>query len=106
MRKQNFVGLQIEYFPIGVLVHQSAYTKKILKPFYMDKTHPLSSLMIVRSLDVKNDSFRSCENGEELLSPEVQYFSALGTLMYLANCTYPNIDFSINLLARYCSSPT
>ena len=57
-------GLQIERFPTGVLVHQLAYTKKILKCFYMDKAHPLSSLMIVRSLDVKNDQFRPYENGE------------------------------------------
>ena len=26
--------------------------------------------------------------------------------MYLANCTHPNIAFSINLLARYSSAPT
>ena len=37
----------------------------------MDKAHPFSSPMIVRSLDVKNDQFRPCENGEELLGPEV-----------------------------------
>ena len=58
------LSLQIEYFPTGVLVHQSAYTKKILKRFYMDKTHPLSSSMIVRSLDVKNDSFHPYEKGK------------------------------------------
>ena len=51
------LGLQIEHFPTRVLVHQLAYTKKILKHFYMDKTHPLSLLMIVRSLNVKNDLF-------------------------------------------------
>ena len=33
------LSLQIEHFPTGVLVHQSAYTKKILKRFYMDKAH-------------------------------------------------------------------
>ena len=67
----------------------------------MDKTHPLSSSMIVRSLDVKNGSFRPCENGEELLGLEVPYLSAIGALMYLANCTRPYIVFSVNLLARY-----
>ena len=41
------LGLQIEHFPNGVLVHQSTYIKKVLKCFYMDKTHPLSSLMVV-----------------------------------------------------------
>ena len=100
------LGLQIEHVPTGVLVHQSTYTKKILKRFYLDKAHPLSSPMIVRSLDVKNDSFRPCENCEELLGPKVPYLSPIGALMYLANCTRPNIAFSVNLLARYSSAPT
>ena len=63
------IGLQIDHFPNGVLVHQSTYIKKILKCFNMDKAHPLSSSMVVRSLDVKNDPFRPCEKGEELLGP-------------------------------------
>ena len=100
------IGLQIEYFPNGVLVHQSTYIKKILKRFNMDKAHPLSSPMVVRSLDVKNDPFRPCEKGEELLGPEVPYLSVIGALMYLANCTRPDIAFSVNLLVRYSSAPT
>ena len=81
------IGLQIEHFSNGVLVHQSTYIKKILKRFNMDKTHPLSSHIVVRSLDVKKDLFRHCEKGEELLGPKVPYLSVIGTLMYLANCT-------------------
>ena len=100
------IGLQIEHFPNGVLVHQSTYIKKILKRFNMDKAHPLSSPMVVRSLDVKNDPFRPCEKGEKLLGPEVPDLSAIGALMYLANCTRPDIAFSVNLLARYSSAPT
>ena len=72
----------------------------------MDKAHPLSSPMVVRSLDVKNDLFRPCEKSEELLGPEVPYLSVIGALMYLANCTRPDIAFSVNLLARYSSAPT
>ena len=64
------LGLQIERFPTGIVVHQSAYTKKILKRFYMNEAHPLTSPMVVRSLDVKKDSFRPCEKGEELLGPD------------------------------------
>ena len=53
----------------------------------MDKAHPLSSPMDVRSLDLKKDPFRHCEKGEELLGPEVPYLSVISALMYLANCT-------------------
>ena len=52
------LDLQIQHFPNRVLVHQLTYIKKVLKRFYMDKAHLLSSPMVVRSLDVKNDSFR------------------------------------------------
>ena len=41
------LNLQIEHFPNGVLIHQSTYIKKILRGFHIDKTHPLSSPMIV-----------------------------------------------------------
>ena len=72
----------------------------------MDKAHPLNISMVVRSLDVKRDIFRPQEDNEELLGSEVPYFSAIGALMYLANNTRPYIAFSVNLLARYNSSPT
>ena len=72
----------------------------------MDKAHPLCSPMVVRSLDVKKDPFRPCEKGKELLGPEVQYLSVIGALMYLDNCTQPDIAFSVNLLGRYSSAPT
>ncbi|XP_062075085.1 secreted RxLR effector protein 161-like [Humulus lupulus] len=70
----------------------------------MDKSHPLSSPMVVRSLYVKNDSFQPGKEHEELLGLEVSYLSAIEALMYIVNCTRPDIAFSINLLARYSSS--
>uniref|UniRef100_A0A2N9FK49 Reverse transcriptase Ty1/copia-type domain-containing protein n=1 Tax=Fagus sylvatica TaxID=28930 RepID=A0A2N9FK49_FAGSY len=100
------LGLQIEHLPDGILIHQSTYIEKVLKHFHMDKAHPLSTPMVVRSLDVKKDPFRPQEVGEETLGPEVPYLSAIGALMYLANCTRPDIAFSVNLLARYSSAPT
>ena len=72
----------------------------------MDKSHPLRSPTVVRSLEVTEDPFRPKEENEELLGPEVPYLSAIGALMYLANYTQLGITFSVNLLARYCSTPT
>ena len=100
------LSLQIEYCLNGVLIHQSSYTEKVLKRFYIGKSHPLNSPMVVRSLEVTKDPFQPKEENDELLGPEVPYLSAIGALMYLANYTGPDIAFSVNLLARYNSAPT
>lgn len=72
----------------------------------MDKTHPLSTPMVVRSFEASKDPFRPQEENEEPLDPEVPYLSEIDTLMYLANATRTDIEFSVNLLLRYSSSPT
>ncbi|KAL5553718.1 hypothetical protein UlMin_041119 [Ulmus minor] len=72
----------------------------------MDKANPLSTPMVVRILNVEKDPFRPCEDNEDIVGPEVPYLSAIGALMYLANCTRPDIAFVVNLLARFSSSPT
>ena len=38
---------------------------------YTDKEHPLSTPMVVRSLDIDKDPFRPHENDNELLGPKV-----------------------------------
>ncbi|GKA76909.1 retrovirus-related pol polyprotein from transposon TNT 1-94 [Tanacetum coccineum] len=100
------LGLQIKHLKDGILVHQETYTKKLLKRFYMDKSHSLSTPMVVRILDVKKDPFRPRDVDEEILGPEVPYLSAIGALMFLAGHTRPDIAFSLNLLARFSSCPT
>ena len=72
----------------------------------MDKAYPLSTPIVVRSLDIKTDPFRPKEDDEMVLGPEVPHLSAIGALLYLAQCTRPDIAFSVNLLARYNSAPT
>ena len=100
------LGIQIEHLSTGIFIHQSTYTEKMLKRFNMDKAYPLSTAMVVRTLDVQKDPFRPPDEGETILGPETPYLSAIGTLMYLANNTRPDIAFAVNLLARYSSTPT
>ena len=100
------LNLQIEHLPNGILVHQSTYTEKVLKQFYMDKAHPLSTPMVGWSLNVKKDPFRPQEDDKETLCPEVPYLSAIGGLMYLAKYTQLDITFAVNLLVRYSFAPT
>ena len=72
----------------------------------MKKANLLSTPIVVRSLNVKNDPFRPCEDNEEVFGHEVPYLSAIGALMYLPNCTQADITLATNLLAIFSSSPT
>nr|GEZ49944.1 retrovirus-related Pol polyprotein from transposon TNT 1-94 [Tanacetum cinerariifolium] len=62
-------------------------------------------VIVYLSLHVDNDPFRPCEEDEDVFGPEVPYLSAIGALVYLTNCTRPDISFAVNLLARFSSSP-
>ena len=99
-------GIQLKHLPSGILVHQAAYTQKVLEKFNMNKSYPSKTPIIVRSLDMEKDPFRLWEEGEEILRPEVPYLSAIGVFMYLTNCTRPDIIFAVNLLAQHNAAPT
>ena len=46
------IVIQIEHLSSGIFIRQSSYTKKMMKRFNMDKVYPLSTPMVVRTLDV------------------------------------------------------
>jgi hypothetical protein len=72
LEKTKFcLSLQIEYLNDGVFMYQETYDTKVLNRFYMDKSHMLSTLMVVRSLEVNKDPFRPQEKDEKLFGPEV-----------------------------------
>jgi inorganic pyrophosphatase len=91
---------------MDILVHRYTYIHKVLKKFNMDKVYPGKTSMIVLTLEMDTDPFRSWEEGEEVLSPEFSYLSVIGALMYLTNNTRPDIVFAVNLLTRHSTSPT
>ena len=61
--------------------------QKIFKRFYMDKSHLLSTPMIVRLLNVKRGSFDPRKGNEKVFSSEIPYLSARRALIYFANNT-------------------
>ncbi|CAN4121034.1 unnamed protein product [Withania somnifera] len=97
------LGPQIEHLANGIFIHQSAYTEKILKIFYMDKAYPLSTPMVVRSLDVNKDPFRPQEENEELLGPEVPYLGVIGAIIMYYGTLSGTIDTGLFYSNGYCT---
>ena len=56
---------------------------KVLMQFYMDKSHSLSTPMIMRSLDINDDSVWSQKKDEELLGNETPYLGVIRALVHL-----------------------
>jgi hypothetical protein len=91
---------------MGILVHQSAYVKKVLVKLNMYKANPLMTPMIIRALEKDTDPFGPKQGGEEVLGAKYSYLSVIDALMYHANNTRPDIAFTVNCLARHSASPT
>ena len=64
----------------------------------MDAGHPLSSLIVVQSLDLKKKTvFRPCDEGGGMFGLET---------LYLTNCNRLDIVFAVNILAIFSAKPT
>jgi hypothetical protein len=61
------LGLQIEHFQTGIIIHQSSYIKKVLEKFNMNKAYPQRTPMIVHALKEDKDPFRPKQEVEEVL---------------------------------------
>ncbi len=86
----------------GITINQIAYIRDILHEFGMDKANGTRT-----PLPTKADLFPATED-ETILSPSERntYRSLIGSLLYLAVCTRPDISFSVSVLARQVHAPT
>ena len=98
------LGLQIQHFSHGILLHQQAYTRKVLKHFHMDQAHALAAPMIGRSR-TSEDPYQPCSEEEEIVDRQ-RYLTAVGAFTYLMTHTRPDIAFATNILARHSQKPT
>lgn len=91
-----FLGLQIKQTKEGIFVHQTKYSKELLKKFDMADCKPIATPMATTS------SLGPDEDGEEV--DQREYRSMIGSLLYLT-ASRPDIHFSVCLCARFQASP-
>ena len=46
-KTRYYLNLQIEHCSNDILIHQSTYIEKMLKQFYMDKSHPIDVILFL-----------------------------------------------------------
>ena len=93
-----FLGVQVMQDNGTVWMGQPTFTEAILQKYGMDEAKPVKTPVSV------NAKLKSSEDSE-LVDQNLNQ-SAVGSLLYLAMRTRPDIAFAVSNVARYCSNPT
>lgn len=90
------LGIKIIITPQGISLSQSHYVEKILQKYNKYDQSPVRT-----PVDPSHHLFKN--KGEGI--SQLEYSRIIGSLMYLSNCTRPDIAYSISKLSRYTSNP-
>ncbi|GBM81735.1 Retrovirus-related Pol polyprotein from transposon TNT 1-94 [Araneus ventricosus] len=86
-----FLGLQIQHLDDGsIFIHQENYCRKVLDSFNMSSANPVS---------VPFDKSLTYLDHSEMLQEDIPYRKAVGSLMYLAVVSRPDIAYSVGMLS-------
>jgi len=97
---RQFVAIEDYHNGTGVSLGQKAYIISILRQFGMEHTHDVSTPIDTNvKLDLAEDQ------GEKQLEDITDYQALVGSLMYAALATRPDISYAVAALSRYNSWP-
>jgi transposase InsO family protein len=98
-----FLGVRVDYdIKAGFLaLSQAAYATDILRRFNMEECRTVSVPMEARLQVVEGVA----DKEEIVFMLDKDYSALVGALLYLANCTRPDLAYAVNQLARFMSNP-
>ncbi|XP_077214618.1 uncharacterized protein LOC143849484 [Tasmannia lanceolata] len=91
------LGMKISKTKVGFTLSQPHYVEKILKRFNNFDVKPVSSPY--------DSSVKLVRNSGHSVS-QSEYAQVIGNLMYLMNCTRPDIAYVVSRLSRYTQNPS
>ena len=90
------LGIKISRTQDGLVLSQSHYIEQVLEKFKAYNINPKRSPVDVNLHLAKNTG---------ISISQLEYSRILGSLMYVMNCTRPDIAYSVSKLSRYTSNP-
>ena len=90
------LGIKISRTSDGIILSQSHYVEKLLDKFNNGDTNVAKSPVDLTLHLVKNNNAPVAQ---------LEYSRVIGSLLYLTNCTRPDIAQCVNRLSRYTSNP-
>lgn len=82
-----------------ISIDQQRYIEAILNRFGMEDCNPIATPMDV------NTKYSRDMDGKDEGNKKIPYREAIGSLLYAAQVTRPDINFSVILLSRFCENP-
>lgn len=93
-----FLGLEINQMSDGsIFVHQTAYAKRVLQKFEMENCS---------SVSVPSDPNQTLSKEDDSEKSKYPYRQLIGSLMYLAVATRPDICYAVSNASRYLENPS
>jgi len=99
-KPEYFVGLEITRLKDNsIFISQSNYTSQLLKKFCLENTTPIS-------IPEDPNCDLTMESGSILEEGQVPYRQAIGSLMFLAVVSRPDISHAVGVVSRYADKYT
>ncbi|RVW74179.1 Retrovirus-related Pol polyprotein from transposon TNT 1-94 [Vitis vinifera] len=96
LEREVILGIKITRTPNGLKLSQEHYVEKILRKFEHFDCKPVST---------PYDPSSQLKKNREHSVAQIEYAQIIGSLMYLMNCTKPDIAYAVGRLSRYTQSP-
>jgi hypothetical protein len=97
------LGISFQWSESGVKMSQEAFIERILKKFGMENANG-THLPVQKGFKPLYADCPKSEKEKENMK-KIPYRSAIGSLLYIALCTRPDILFSVCALARFSQNP-
>src|SRR4029453_18521445 len=96
---KQVVGLELEWDHTNgtMKIFQSQYIKKILERFGMENSHPVATPL--------DPNVKLIKTPDDEKYDILDYWSAIGSLMYAAVGTRPDIAFAVQALSQFLNNP-
>ena len=94
----HILGMKVTRTPEGYTLDQETYTKNMLKTFGLQQAKPSTTPGEKQKLTKKR--------AEETGTDQELYQQKVGSLIYLATCTRPDIAVAVNAAARHVADPS
>lgn len=93
-----FLGIEINRLNDGsIFIHQTAYARKVTRKFQMENCN---------SVGVPCDANQRLTRDDDSDTSNFPYRQLIGSIMYLANGTRPDISYAIGMASRYLEKPS